>query len=112
MDSTNCVTNQLFTGTVLVRGTDNLSFRLSGRHKTDLDQPDLIASFTCDVKRTELMKGGQTLIGSAASVIILLCYITSNRNEVFQSNKTLQYSLSISACFSSTNHHQELLYTN
>jgi hypothetical protein len=63
---------------------DILSVCLSGCHKTDLCQRHLIASFTWDVKRTELMKGGQMLISSAVYVINLLYYIMSLTHEVFR----------------------------
>ena len=112
IDSANCVTNLLFTGTVQVRGLDILSVCLSGCHKTDLDQRDLIASCTWDVKGTELMEGGQMLTSSAAYMIILLCYITWNTNEVFQSNTTHQYSSSSATYFSPTNHREAQLYKN
>ena len=64
-------------GTVQAR---EIGVCLSGCHKTDLDQRDLIASCTCDVTRTEVMKGGRMLTGSVACTIILLCYIMSNTN--------------------------------
>jgi hypothetical protein len=50
VDSTNCITNQLSTGTVQARGMDILSVCQSGCPKTDMDQRDLIASLTWDVK--------------------------------------------------------------